>query len=360
MIKKLIYAFIGLLLGVVVYSYLLAEMPKQINPNITTQKPDINYEYKEELNRFDEMKEEREYLLRNFKPNYDQDYKLLPHPSGFEYEFNEYGEPIGLIFPDDNYYDEDYEQRIETAKLFSNSYHISDDDLRYFESINLLSYGRDNPMWYWVRVVDEVETEIEVPEDQDQVPPGHTVAYDTVIGDLKVVDISDIETRIKSEGVLPVKSQYYGITSQFGPRKDPFTGKERFHAGLDIANEGIAGREVFSVLNGEVKNVTYNSSLGNFVIINHGYFDTVYAHLEAFGRNLKIGDKIESGTIIGYVGSTGRSTGPHLHLEFDIEGVKLNPERFMNIINGTYDPSEEKVEEDDKMLDRESDDIKND
>lgn len=391
MIKKLIFAVIGLLLGSVFYGYLLVEVPKTTDVKVTTQKPVINFENQPTQNiqgdsseQDETIQNELDRLNKKFRPEYDNEGNLIPHPSGYAYEydadgipigltavsgesedapiiydefgnllphpsgyeyfFNESGEPVGLIDPEtQEILDLDFKERQEAVSLFSNSYHISNEDLRYFESINLLSYGRENPMWYWVKLIDEPDIEVPV-GDEDTIPQGHTVAYDTNIADLKVVDVQDIEQRILSEGKLPIKSEYYAITSPFGPRKDPFTGEERFHVGLDIANDGIAGREVFSILNGIIEHASYSNSLGNFIIVNHGYFNTVYAHLEAFARNLQIGDEVTAGNLIGYVGTTGRSTGPHLHIEFDIDGVKLNPERFMNIINGDYNPNETDIE----------------
>ncbi|NSW82749.1 MAG: M23 family metallopeptidase [Syntrophothermus sp.] len=112
------------------------------------------------------------------------------------------------------------------------------------------------------------------------------------------------------------------VTSPYGMRKDPFTGKQRFHTGVDF---GVpAGTPVRSAYNGKV---IYSSSTpiwGNLVIIDHGNgLTTWYAHLQA--RKCNTGGEIAQGDVIGFVGSTGRSTGPHLHFEVRQNGKPVNP-----------------------------------
>lgn len=107
----------------------------------------------------------------------------------------------------------------------------------------------------------------------------------------------------------------YRISSYFGYRTSPITGGRELHAGIDIAGTGL-GSPVYASNNGTVMIKTYVYSYGNYIIINHnnGYYST-YAHMNGFASGIKVGSTVSRGQIIGYVGSTGYSTGPHLHFE---------------------------------------------
>ncbi|MBW2099991.1 MAG: M23 family metallopeptidase [Deltaproteobacteria bacterium] len=112
------------------------------------------------------------------------------------------------------------------------------------------------------------------------------------------------------------------ISSRFGYRKCPFTGRRRFHSGLDIAAR--KGTPIVAPADGKVTYAGKKGLLGNLVVIDHGYgMITRYAHL--YKALKKKGDIIKRGEIIGLVGSTGRSTGPHLHYEVRLNGIPLNP-----------------------------------
>jgi len=113
------------------------------------------------------------------------------------------------------------------------------------------------------------------------------------------------------------------VTSPFGIRKDPFGGSgTEFHYGLDLG--APAGTEVTSLFNGVVAKAGYDGGLGNYIIITHGKeLQTLYAHLSEI--KVKTGDMVNQYDIIGLVGSTGRSTGPHLHLGVYINGQKVDP-----------------------------------
>lgn len=109
-------------------------------------------------------------------------------------------------------------------------------------------------------------------------------------------------------------NQGYTISSPYGWRVDPINGSRSLHTGLDIAGTGL-GSPVYASDNGTVYKSEYNNSgYGNYIIINHnnGYY-TSYAHMNQ--RVSKVGDTVAKGQIIGYVGQTGRATGPHLHFE---------------------------------------------
>ncbi|MCI4445544.1 MAG: M23 family metallopeptidase [Candidatus Aminicenantes bacterium] len=112
------------------------------------------------------------------------------------------------------------------------------------------------------------------------------------------------------------------VSSPFGPRIDPFTGQNGFHTGLDIATN--FGNPVVATANGVVIQVGFDKYKGNFIAISHGNgFSTEYWHLQKFA--VKSGQKVERGQLIGYVGQTGKSLGPHLHYEVHINGRPVNP-----------------------------------
>lgn len=102
------------------------------------------------------------------------------------------------------------------------------------------------------------------------------------------------------------------ISSKYGYRINPVTHKRELHGALDIAGTGY-GSPIYAANNGVIITKTYHSTAGNYIIINHnnGYY-TQYNHMSKFA-NLKIGQAVEKGQIIGYVGMTGQATGPHLH-----------------------------------------------
>ena len=117
---------------------------------------------------------------------------------------------------------------------------------------------------------------------------------------------------------LPVQAP---ISSGYGLRSDPFDGRGRLHRGIDLA--APAGTEVQAALGGKVVFAGFDGGYGNTVVIRHGDMQTRYAHLGA--AHVKAGDEVCENTVIGVVGSTGRSTGPHLHFEVIRMGEALDP-----------------------------------
>ncbi len=124
--------------------------------------------------------------------------------------------------------------------------------------------------------------------------------------------------------VLPASLEF--ISSGFGYRSDPFTGGAAFHSGLDF--RGPTGAPVFAAAKGVVSHAGYRAGYGNSVEIDHGNgLMTRYAHLSAF--RTQVGKQIAAGSVIGAIGSTGRSTGPHLHFEVRINDRPVNPRPFL-------------------------------
>jgi murein DD-endopeptidase MepM/ murein hydrolase activator NlpD len=116
------------------------------------------------------------------------------------------------------------------------------------------------------------------------------------------------------------------ITSSFGEREDPFNGEGAFHTGVDIS--GSFGEPVRAAADGTVEVASMASGYGREIIINHGNgIETLYGHLSGFA--VTAGQQVNRGEVIGYVGMTGRSTGPHLHYEVRIHNTPVNPYRYL-------------------------------
>jgi murein DD-endopeptidase MepM/ murein hydrolase activator NlpD len=114
------------------------------------------------------------------------------------------------------------------------------------------------------------------------------------------------------------------LSSGFGMRRHPILGYSRMHRGTDFA--ASTGTPVMAAGDGVVVRAGPFSTYGNYVRIRHGdNYDTAYAHLSRFGRGIHTGARVRQGEVIGYVGTTGRSTGPHLHYEVMRGGMTINP-----------------------------------
>lgn len=117
----------------------------------------------------------------------------------------------------------------------------------------------------------------------------------------------------------------YTISSPFGTRVDPITGEIRTHEGVDIA--GDIGMQVVASRSGTVTHAGWARGFGKLVIIDHGEgLQTYYGHLSDF--SVRYGQKVDKGQEVGKMGSTGRSTGPHLHFQVNVNGTPVNPLTF--------------------------------
>ena len=158
-------------------------------------------------------------------------------------------------------------------------------------------------------------------------------------------DIDHLETIANSQessfselqGYLMRKSSYLAatpsiwpvrgwVTSTFGQRVSPFTGLPHKHKGVDIANR--SGTAIVAPADGVVVKSRREGNLGNMMVIKHGYgVSTIYGHLAKF--NVRAGQKIKRGQKIATMGNTGRSTGPHLHYAVRVNGVMVNPTKYI-------------------------------
>jgi murein DD-endopeptidase MepM/ murein hydrolase activator NlpD len=118
------------------------------------------------------------------------------------------------------------------------------------------------------------------------------------------------------------------IGSSFGQREDPFNGEGAFHSGIDI--DAPYGTPVRATADADVLNVGTVSGYGKEVVLDHGHdLHTVYGHLSAFA--VLSGQHVSRGQIIGYVGQSGRATGPHLHYEVRVHSVPVNPYKYLRV-----------------------------
>ena len=133
----------------------------------------------------------------------------------------------------------------------------------------------------------------------------------------------DVERRAELANATPsIWPTHGGLTSFFGSRSDPLTGEPAYHSGIDISAE--KGQPVYATADGIVQSTGYTGDYGNLIVLKHAFgLSTRYGHLS--GYHVKPGDTVKRGDVIGYIGSTGRSTGSHLHYEILVNGQLMNP-----------------------------------
>jgi len=165
-------------------------------------------------------------------------------------------------------------------------YRLTAEDIKQMERDGIVSFGRLNPMFSLTAVR---AGEPEFPEIFDH---------------------------LKDIG-LPVDIDYFNIVSGYGMRSLDGEEEKKMHWGIDISEAGIEGQPVYAVLDGAVISARWREGYGNTVIISHenGKIRTLYAHLARIPGSIRYGTWVKKGQIIGYAGSTGSSTGPHLHFE---------------------------------------------
>lgn len=136
-------------------------------------------------------------------------------------------------------------------------------------------------------------------------------------------------TPLSRAATIPSRSPLEGLrfTSEFGMRSHPVLGGYRMHKGIDLSSP--TGTPVFATADGVVGRADWFSSYGLYVQLEHGSaLETRYGHLSRL--NVAAGQMVRKGDLIGFVGTTGRSTGPHLHYEVRVEGVAVNPVPYLS------------------------------
>ncbi|MEX2443349.1 MAG: M23 family metallopeptidase [Alkalispirochaeta sp.] len=171
------------------------------------------------------------------------------------------------------------------------------------------------------RLLERVAPHEDVLEIQIPGPDGNT-AFLFAPG----LDFSDEERDLfmRGEFVHPIGEG--PVSSPFGYRYHPFSNARLFHAGIDFAVD--FGTAVYAAADGVVQEIRREPFLGLSVTVAHrGEYETVYAHLQE--AIVSVGDEVNGGNTLGYVGSTGMSTGPHLHFEVRFQGIPRDPEQYI-------------------------------
>lgn len=178
--------------------------------------------------------------------------------------------------------------------------------------------------------------------------PIKDVAYDDFIQRLQQISL-DIETRSKQLSLLenlliaeqlnrattpsgkPAEKGW--LSSYYGQRIDPFTKRKRMHKGVDIA--GKSGSNIIATADGIVTTVEKQNGYGKVIEIDHGYgLSTRYGHNKII--SVEVGDKVKQGQVIAKMGSTGRSTGPHVHYEILLNGRQINPQKYLSTAHKNF------------------------
>jgi murein DD-endopeptidase MepM/ murein hydrolase activator NlpD len=142
-------------------------------------------------------------------------------------------------------------------------------------------------------------------------------------GGLSSSFVGDWTTFADAPSIWPVEGR---VGSSFGQREDPFNGEGAFHSGIDI--DAPYGTPVRATADGEVSGAAMGAGYGREVVLNHGHdVVTVYGHLSAIA--VLPGQHVTRGQVIGYVGQSGRATGPHLHYEVRVHNVPVNPHKYL-------------------------------
>jgi murein DD-endopeptidase MepM/ murein hydrolase activator NlpD len=153
---------------------------------------------------------------------------------------------------------------------------------------------------------------------------------------LKAQVLPALETTLAEEearaAALPNEKPLRGnleVSSEFGLRRNPFGGfSYEMHRGIDF--RGPIGTPIYATADGIVVTAQYSGGYGNYVVIDHGYgYETLYAHMSDL--SVRAGDRVRRGDLVGELGSTGRSSGPHLHYEVHRNGQAVNPRYYLNL-----------------------------
>ncbi|MBQ5814311.1 MAG: peptidoglycan DD-metalloendopeptidase family protein, partial [Clostridia bacterium] len=171
-----------------------------------------------------------------------------------------------------------------------------------------------------MKKVEEAEAEAkvqyaEIAKEEDKI----TAAVQKAVRELAAQSSS---TYVGGNMMWPLPAANNVITCKYGMRTHPITGVYKLHTGIDL--RASTGTKIYAANAGTVIKATYSSAYGYYVVVNHGGgTSTLYAHMSKMA--VKNGQKVSQGTVLGYVGSTGYSTGPHLHFEVIKNGNYVNP-----------------------------------
>ena len=152
----------------------------------------------------------------------------------------------------------------------------------------------------------------------------NTLEYFKFLTDEGFIDYFNRQGKNVKKSILKTPIDGARISSSFGMRKHPISGFNKMHKGVDFA--APIGTPVYAGGNGVIEMVGVNGGYGKYIRIRHNNeYKTAYAHLSSYRKGISKGVRVNQGEVIGYVGSTGRSTGPHLHYEIIYQNKKVNP-----------------------------------
>ena len=172
-------------------------------------------------------------------------------------------------------------------------------------------------------LIDEISGQEDLLEQQEAKLRSAANAMDEEIKRLEKEMADQISNVVSESGFQwPLPSSWNTLSSLFGSRTHPITGRPNNHTGIDIP--ASRNTEIYAAKSGVVVTSTYNSSYGNYVVVSHSDgTSTLYAHMNS--RNATVGQTVSQGQVIGYVGTTGSSTGNHLHFEVRVNGSRVDP-----------------------------------
>ncbi len=176
-------------------------------------------------------------------------------------------------------------------------------------------------------LIVDYQSALELTEEELDAIDSVEKEYASEVSNVKI-DIEELMEYLSKQFRWPLyESQRYYISSYFGNRNDPFSTSREHHNGVDIVVP--KGTPILASAGGVVTRSEYASVFGNVVVISHGNgLQTLYCHCSQ--RKVSVGDKVKQGEVIALVGSTGRSTGPHLHFSFILNGSYVNPEKYVD------------------------------
>lgn len=154
-------------------------------------------------------------------------------------------------------------------------------------------------------------------------PSERTTQIPNIPSSAKITKTSERPAKVLLPRVVSPLAEYR-ITSRFGWRKHPVTGKRDFHNGIDLA---ARAQVVRSVMAGKVESTGYHKNLGNYVRIDHGFAKSIYGHLSRI--TVSTGEHVFAGYPIGITGTTGRTTGEHLHFSVRRNNTYIDPSKFL-------------------------------
>ncbi|MDR2097861.1 MAG: M23 family metallopeptidase [Spirochaetaceae bacterium] len=173
------------------------------------------------------------------------------------------------------------------------------------------------------KIADKTNVALEAILDANDIQDDNIKAGDILFLPGARMRSDDLKMALGELFMYPVRGR---LSSSFGWRKDPFTGQRRYHSAVDLAAN--TGTPVKAAADGKVTTAAYSQIFGNYLIITHsGGFQSMYAHLNS--TNVKTGTRVSQGDLIGEVGSTGRSTGAHLHFAIYKNGRAVNPLEYV-------------------------------